>query len=99
MKFSQEEPLLSTSLRDSRVQTLSRERALVAEVNEWQNQWKDERRLNAKLKAEIAALQREHTRKVEELRLEHERELHKVKQDNFVLLAKVRDNIVVYCRD
>lgn len=61
----------------------------MAEVNEWQNQWKDERRLNAKLKAEIAGVHREHTRKLEELRLEHEKELHKLKQDNFVLLAKV----------
>ncbi|PIK52284.1 putative centrosomal protein [Apostichopus japonicus] len=89
LKFSQEEPILSASLRDIRVQPASRERALVAEVNEWQNQWKDERRLNAKLKAEIAGSHRENTRKIEGLRLEHQAELHKLKQDNFVLLAKL----------
>ncbi|PIK39974.1 putative centrosomal protein [Apostichopus japonicus] len=89
LKFSQEEPILSASLRDIRVQPASRERALVAEVNEWQNQWKDERRLNAKLKAEIAGSHRENTRKIKGLRLEHEAELHKLKQDNFVLLAKL----------
>lgn len=85
-----DEPILSASMREAKFHTLSRERALVAEVNEWQQQWQEERRLNAKMKAEIGDLQREYERKETELRLEHEKEMFKLKQENFVLVAKVR---------
>ncbi|XP_038059164.1 centrosomal protein of 162 kDa-like [Patiria miniata] len=86
---SADEPLLSASLRESRLELISRERALVNEVSEWQARWKEEHKLNAKLKAEIAAQQREVARKQEELQLNHKRELFKLKQDNTVLQAKL----------
>ena len=88
-RHSKEEPLLSASLSESRLQLVSRERALVNEVSEWQAQWKEEHKLNTKLKAELAAQQREAARKEEELKLNHQKELFKLKQDNFVLQAKV----------
>ncbi|XP_022103502.1 centrosomal protein of 162 kDa-like [Acanthaster planci] len=86
---SVEEPLLSASLRESRLELISRERALVSEVSEWQARWKEEHTLNAKLKAEVAAQQREAARKEEEQKLNHQRELFKIKQDNTVLQAKL----------
>ncbi len=76
-------------MRESKIQHLSREKALIAEINEWQNQWKDAHRLNAKLKAEMATHQREFARREEEQRLLHEKEIFKLKQDNYVLQAKV----------
>ncbi|XP_071506797.1 centrosomal protein of 162 kDa-like [Diadema antillarum] len=89
LKKSSEEPILSASMREAKFQSLSRERALVAEVNEWQQQWQEERRLNAKMKAEIADIRGEFARKEEELRLTHEKEIFQLKQDNYVLLAKL----------
>ena len=47
VKFSQDGPLLSAS---QKLPVLERERALVREVKEWQDQWKEERRQHAKLK-------------------------------------------------
>ncbi|XP_063954593.1 centrosomal protein of 162 kDa-like [Lytechinus pictus] len=89
LKQSTDEPILSASMREAKLHTLSRERALVAEVNEWQQQWQEERRLNAKMRAEITDLQRECERKETQLRLEHEKEIFKLKQENFVLVAKL----------
>ncbi|XP_030850451.1 centrosomal protein of 162 kDa isoform X2 [Strongylocentrotus purpuratus] len=89
LKQSTDEPILSASMREAKFHTLSRERALVAEVNEWQQQWQEERLLNAKMKAEIGDLQKEYERKETELRLEHEKEMFKLKQENFVLVAKL----------
>ncbi|XP_072178977.1 centrosomal protein of 162 kDa-like isoform X2 [Diadema setosum] len=89
LKKSSEEPILSASMREAKFQSLSRERALIAEVNEWQQQWQEERRLNAKMNAEIADVRREFARKEEELRLVHEKEIFQLKQDNYVLLAKL----------
>ncbi|XP_072018266.1 uncharacterized protein [Amphiura filiformis] len=89
VRHSREEPIISSGMRESKIQHLSREKALIAEINEWQNQWKDAHRLNAKLKAELATKQREFVRKEEEHRLLHEKEMFKLKQDNFVLQAKL----------
>ncbi|XP_033113259.1 centrosomal protein of 162 kDa-like [Anneissia japonica] len=88
-EWSNNEPNLSASLKDSKIQIISRERALVAEVAEWQQRWKEEQRQNWKLKSEIASKEREFARKMEESKLHHEKELFKLKQDNFVLQAKV----------
>ncbi|XP_071957033.1 centrosomal protein of 162 kDa-like [Antedon mediterranea] len=88
-EWSNNEPNLSASLMDSKIQIISRERALVAEVAEWQQRWKEEQRQNWKLKAEIASKEREFNRKNEETKLHHEKEMFKLKQDNFVLQAKI----------
>ena len=39
--------------------------------------------------AELAAAERDHKTKMEQMRVEHEQEIFKLKQENFVLSAKV----------
>ena len=45
------------------------------------------------LKAEMDNQERDYGRKIESLRLEHEQEMFKLKQENFVLSAKVSSAI------
>ncbi|XP_064629139.1 centrosomal protein of 162 kDa-like [Lineus longissimus] len=91
VKFSMDEPSISSSIRGDRLTTIDREKALVDEVKEWQEQWKEERKMHAKVKADSFGMEREHKRKVEEIRLDYEQQLFKLKQENFVLAAKVTD--------
>ncbi|XP_077863393.1 uncharacterized protein LOC100368617 [Saccoglossus kowalevskii] len=85
---SEEETIIKKPL-DSQIQQLSRERALLSEVQDWQGQWKEERRQNQKLRAEILSLQRQHERDLEEMRLQHENDVFRIKQENMILVAKV----------
>ncbi|XP_078001560.1 centrosomal protein of 162 kDa-like isoform X1 [Glandiceps talaboti] len=77
--------------RDSQIQQLSRERALLAEVQDWQRQWKEEHKHNQKMRAEIISLQRTHERELEELRLQHENDIFRIKQENMILIAKLNN--------
>ena len=45
--------MLSSSQRKDRLDGVGREQALIKEVQEWQEQWKEERRMHAKLKGTI----------------------------------------------
>ena len=47
MKWSADGPVLSSS---QRVAALEREQNMVREVRDWQERWKDERKIHAKLK-------------------------------------------------
>ncbi|XP_070567506.1 centrosomal protein of 162 kDa-like [Ptychodera flava] len=76
---------------DSQVQQLSRERALLSEVQDWQSQWKEEHKQNQKMRAEIISLQRHHERELEEIRIHHENDIFRVKQENIILVAKLNN--------
>ena len=39
--------------------------------------------------ADVSATEREHSRAIEQMKIEHEQQVFKLKQDNFVLSAKV----------
>ncbi|XP_013389121.1 centrosomal protein of 162 kDa [Lingula anatina] len=87
----EEEPIMSPQQREERISQIGREKALQQEVKDWQEQWKEERKMNVKMRADAGALERDYERKLEEYKLNYEQELFKLKQDNFVLMAKVSE--------
>ncbi|XP_074662384.1 centrosomal protein of 162 kDa-like [Tubulanus polymorphus] len=92
VKYSVDEPSLSASLRVDKTSGLEREKSLILEVKEWQEQWKQERQMHAKCKADMFNAERELKRQLEILKIEHEQQIFKLKQENFILAAKVTDD-------
>ena len=70
---------------------LSREKALQAEVENWQLAWKDEKKRNDKLIAEMASREKEWSRRDERSRLEYESQIHELKQELFVMQSKLNE--------
>lgn len=66
-----------------------REAALISEVREWQQRWRDECRLREKLNTDFLSAQRQWERHAEELRLKHEQELSCFRQNVYLLDAKL----------
>ncbi|XP_078591355.1 centrosomal protein of 162 kDa-like [Branchiostoma floridae x Branchiostoma japonicum] len=76
------------------IEHLSREKMLLLQVQDLQRELEVEQKLREKIHADFRAQQREHHREVEELRLQHDKELDQVRQENFVLRAKLGDSEV-----
>lgn len=66
-----------------------REAALLGEIREWQQRWRDECRLREKLNADFMSAQKQWERYGEETRLKHEQEVSKLRQQLYILEAKV----------
>ncbi|KAL9968762.1 hypothetical protein ACROYT_G020883 [Oculina patagonica] len=94
-RWSDDEPAKSVSRtsfrRPSDEHRLSRERALQAEVENWQLAWKDEKKRNDKLIADVASREKEWSRREEKCRLEYECQIHELKQELFVVQAKLNE--------
>lgn len=78
--------------RDPSKTTAISEDVLIAELRDLREQLQVERRKNTSLLADQAAKEREHTRQCESLRLDYEQQILKLKQDNFVLEAKLKES-------
>ena len=70
---------------------LSREKALIVELENWQIAWKDEKKRNDKLIAEMASREKEWSRREERCRLEYESQIHELKQELFVMQSKLNE--------
>ncbi|KAL5010793.1 hypothetical protein ScPMuIL_013098 [Solemya velum] len=93
LKYSEEEPKVSASWRgDSKVIDVEADHGVTGSVNEWQDRWQEEKRLNVKLQADAAAQEALYQRKLESVKAEFEGVIFKLKQENFVLSAKVAVN-------
>ncbi|KAL9968769.1 hypothetical protein ACROYT_G020891 [Oculina patagonica] len=94
-RWSDDEPAKSVSRtsfrRPSDEHRLSRERALQAEVENWQLAWKGEKKRNDKLIADVASREKEWSRREEKCRLEYESQIHELKQELFVVQAKLNE--------
>lgn len=94
-RWSDDEPARSVSRtsfrRPSDEHRLSRERALQAEVENWQLAWKDEKKRNDKLIADMASREKEWSRREEKCRLEYESQIHELKQELFVLQSRLNE--------
>lgn len=94
-RWSNDEPARSVSRSSFRKisdeHRLSREKALQAELEHWQLAWKDEKKRNDKLIADMASREKEWTRREETCRLEYESQIHQLKQELFVMQAKVNE--------
>lgn len=71
---------------------LSREKALQAELEHWQLAWKDEKKRNDKLIADMASREKEWSRREEKCRLEYESQVHELKQELFVMQSKLNES-------
>ena len=95
-RWSNDEPAKSVSRasfrRASDEHRLSREKALQAEVENWQLAWKDEKKRNDKLIADMALREKEWSRREEKCRLEYESQIHELKQELFVMQSKLNEN-------
>ncbi|XP_019638556.1 PREDICTED: centrosomal protein of 162 kDa-like [Branchiostoma belcheri] len=74
------------------VEHLSREKMLLLQVQDLQKELEVEQKLREKIHADFRAQQREYQREMEELRLQHDKELDQLRQENFVLRAKLGDS-------
>lgn len=94
-RWSNDEPARSVSRssfrRVSDEHQLSREKALQTELENWQLAWKDEKKRNDKLIADMASREKEWSRREETCRLEYESQIHELKQELFVLQTKLND--------
>lgn len=94
-RWSRDEPAKSVSRTSFRMASdehrLSREKALQAEVENWQLAWKDEKKRNDKLIAEMASREKEWSRRDERSRLEYESQIHELKQELFVMQSKLNE--------
>ncbi|XP_076466484.1 centrosomal protein of 162 kDa-like [Babylonia areolata] len=86
---SQDEPIQSKYTRTG--VTGIREDVLIEELKDLRNQLQEERQKNTRLLAEQATQERESARKTEAQRLEYEEQVFKLKQENFVLAARLKD--------
>ncbi|KAL8611463.1 hypothetical protein ACOMHN_014518 [Nucella lapillus] len=68
-----------------------REEVLVEELKDLRTQLQEERQKNTRLLVEQATEEREAGRKSEAQRLEYEEQIFKLKQENFVLAARLKD--------
>lgn len=94
-RWSNDEPARSVSRssfrRVSDEHRLSREKALQTELENWQLAWKDEKKRNDKLIADMASREKEWSRREETCRLEYESQIHELKQELFVLQTKLNE--------
>ncbi|KAL3882411.1 hypothetical protein ACJMK2_028754 [Sinanodonta woodiana] len=81
LKYSVEEPSLAASWKNKDVD--------LDLVRDWQERWKQENLAKLQVEAELTKVQHEFEKKLEAMRLESDQEVFKLKQDNFVLNAKV----------
>ncbi|CAH1798164.1 unnamed protein product, partial [Owenia fusiformis] len=68
---------------------VEREEALVREAKEWQEQWREERKLVAKLKLDLTSQEQMYLAEIENNSQKYEKEIFDLKQENFLLSAKV----------
>ena len=94
-RWSRDEPAKSVSRTSFRMASdghrPSREKALQAEVENWQMAWKDEKKRNDKLISEMASREKEWSRRDERSRLEYESQIHELKQELFVMQSKLNE--------
>ncbi|KAK3583943.1 hypothetical protein CHS0354_033733 [Potamilus streckersoni] len=81
VKYSVEEPSLSASWKHKDVD--------LDLVRDWQERWKQENQAKLQVEAELMMAHREFEKKLEASRLESDQEIFQLKQDNFVLNAKL----------
>ncbi|XP_067947622.1 centrosomal protein of 162 kDa-like [Watersipora subatra] len=67
---------------------VEREAALLNEIREWQQKWREECRMREKVAADFASAQKHWERYAEETRLKHEQELGSLRQQVYILEAK-----------
>ncbi|CAH1254906.1 CEP162 [Branchiostoma lanceolatum] len=88
----EDKPPVKSDCPPPSIEHLSREKMLLLQVQDLQKELEVEQKLREKIHADFRAQQREYQREVEELRLQHEKELDQMKQENFVLRAKLGDS-------
>ena len=77
------------SFHDKSAIPADREAALLTEIKDWQQKWRDECRMREKVSAEFIAAQKHWELSNEELRLKHDNELSLLRQQVYILEAKV----------
>ena len=60
-------------------------------MENWQLAWKDEKKRNDKLIADMASREKEWSRTEERCRLEYESQIHELKQELFVMQSKLNE--------
>lgn len=60
-------------------------------MENWQLAWKDEKKRNDKLIADMASREKEWSRRGERCRLEYESQIHELKQELFVMQSKFNE--------
>lgn len=65
---------------------------MLAELENWQLAWKDEKKRNDKLIADMASREKEWSRREETCRLEYESQIHELKQELFVMQSKLNES-------
>ena len=95
VSWSNDEPRKSVSRtsfrRPSDDGRLTREKALQVDLENWQLAWKDEKKRNDKLIADMASREKEWSRKEERCRLDYESQIHELKQEMFVLQTNLSE--------
>lgn len=61
------------------------------EVREWQQKWREECRMREKINADFMSAQKHWERYTEDCRLRHEQEVGRMRQQVYILEAKVGD--------
>ncbi|XP_064607798.1 centrosomal protein of 162 kDa-like isoform X2 [Liolophura sinensis] len=83
---------LSENLAGNRGAVLEREKVLMTELKLREKQWRLEQEEQQRKTAVLENQERELSRKLEAVRLEYEEQIFKLKQENFVLSAKVAES-------
>ena len=65
---------------------------MLAELENWQLAWKDEKKRNDKLIADMSSREKEWSRREETCRLEYESQIHELKQELFVMQSKLNES-------
>ncbi|XP_070189405.1 centrosomal protein of 162 kDa-like [Littorina saxatilis] len=86
---SQDEPIMSKYSRNAVSRT--REDVLIEELKDLRLQLSEERQKSTRLLADRATHERETERKIESQRLDYEEQIFKLKQENFVVAARLKD--------
>ncbi|XP_060069666.1 centrosomal protein of 162 kDa-like [Ylistrum balloti] len=90
-KYSEDEPSLATSWRGDK----TNDRMSVQQEGtdqDWQKLYEEEKALNMKIKADMLSMEKEYDRMLESQKLEFEDQIFKLKQEVYVLAAKVPDS-------
>jgi len=75
---------------------MEREAALTNEIREWQQKWREECRMNEKLSADFLSAEKQWKRESEESRLKHEQQLGTLRQQVYILEAKVSFSVTYF---
>ncbi|XP_021349232.1 centrosomal protein of 162 kDa-like isoform X2 [Mizuhopecten yessoensis] len=90
-KYSQDEPSLAASWRGDKT-TDQMPSLLVGTDQDWQRLYEEAKTHNTKLKADKLAMEKEYDRMLESQKLEFEDQIFKLKQEVYVLSAKLPDS-------